>query len=94
MRQGTAKIVYIATLEGYEVHYYDFVCPECTGASILATGIGRYGNLGPFDCPHCDHSFYATNDDFARAWLYVDRVQRGIVLTPLSKEDSKRFKKK
>lgn len=87
MKQEETKVVYIATLKGDEIFYYDFTCPECEKSAILATGIGRYGNLGVFNCPHCEQSFYATNDDFPRAWLYVDRPTRNIVLMPLSKEE-------
>ena len=81
------RYVYIATLEGDETNYYQFVCPTCNQTAILATGVGRYGNLGQFNCPHCNRSFHATIDDFARSWVYVNRPEENIILEPLKKQD-------
>ena len=37
----------------------------------LITGDGRYGNLGPFECPSCSEKYYATIDDHQEPSLYV-----------------------
>lgn len=64
--------IYLATLPNHEAYNYEFTCPRCNAEILLATGAGRYGNLGHFDCPVCGAEYYATIDDHARPKLYVN----------------------
>ena len=34
-------------------YHYNFDCVNCEKEYELITGDGRYGNLGPFECPNC-----------------------------------------
>lgn len=52
-------------------YHYFFVCPKCRTELELITGPGRYGNLGPFECPVCNAEYYATIDDHQNPCLYV-----------------------
>ena len=66
------KTIYLATLPNHETYNYEFTCPRCNSEILLATGVGRYGNLGHFDCPVCGAEYYATIDDHARPKLYIN----------------------
>ncbi len=65
------KTIYLAALPMHETYHYEFTCPRCSAEILLATGSGRYGNLGRFDCSVCGTEYYATIDDHARPKLYV-----------------------
>ena len=41
-------------------YHYNFDCVICKKEYELITGDGRYGNLGPFECPNCHKEYYAT----------------------------------
>lgn len=61
--------IYICAVEkGY---HYNFKCMNCGSEYELVTGPGRYGNLGPFECPKCGEKYYATIDDHQNPSLYV-----------------------
>ena len=64
------KIYICTTQNGY---HYPFKCMKCNGEYELITGDGRYGNLGPFECPDCTEKYYATIDDHPNPSLYVAR---------------------
>lgn len=64
--------IYLAALPNHEAYNYEFTCPHCNAEILLATGAGRYGNLGRFDCQICGAEYYATIDDHARPKLYVN----------------------
>lgn len=65
------KKIYICTKEkGY---HYIFKCMRCCNEYELITGSGRYGNLGPFECPDCNEKYYTTIDDHQKPSLYVAR---------------------
>ncbi len=63
------KTIYLATLPKREVYHYEFTCPHCNTKILLATGVGRYGNLGGFGCTDCGTEYYATIDDHPRPKL-------------------------
>lgn len=61
--------IFICTIgKGY---HYMFECMSCCQKYELITGDGRYGNLGPFECPNCGEKYYATIDDHQNPSLYV-----------------------
>ncbi len=63
--------VYINTNDtGY---HYSFTCSKCHRELEIITSAGRYGNLGPFDCPKCKTEYYATIDDHQNPCLYIAR---------------------
>lgn len=62
------KIYIFAERRGY---HYNFTCMNCNREYELVTGDGRYGNLGPFECPNCHEKYYATIDDHQDPSLYV-----------------------
>lgn len=64
------KIYVCTTGKGY---HYTFKCMKCDKEYELITGDGRYGNLGPFECPGCAEKYYATIDDHQNPSLYVAR---------------------
>lgn len=66
------KTIYLAALPKHETYHYEFICPRCNAEILLATGAGRYGNLGEFSCPFCGAEYYATIDDHPRPKLYVN----------------------
>lgn len=61
--------IFICTVE--KGNHYVFKCMRCNKEYELITGNGRYGNLGPFDCPNCSERYYATIDDHQKPSLYV-----------------------
>ena len=61
--------IFICTLE--KGNHYIFYCMKCGKKYELITGDGRYGNLGPFECPSCSEKYYATIDDHQEPSLYV-----------------------
>lgn len=61
--------IYICTVE--QGNHYVFKCMSCNQEYELITGNGRYGNLGPFNCPNCSEKYYATIDDHQKPSLYV-----------------------
>lgn len=52
-------------------YHYNFTCMGCKRDYELITGAGRYGNIGPFECPNCHKEYYATIDDHQDPSLYV-----------------------
>lgn len=54
-----------------EGNHYIFKYMKCKEECELITGDGRYGNLGPFECPNCFEKYYATIDDHQNPSLYV-----------------------
>lgn len=66
------KTIYLATLPNHEAYNYEFTCPRCNSGILLATGTGRYGNLGRFNCPDCGAEYHATIDDHPRPKLYIN----------------------
>ncbi|MBQ8823718.1 MAG: hypothetical protein IJZ64_00630 [Ruminococcus sp.] len=63
--------IFIGTLKGHEKYHYKFIYPECNKSMTLATGIGRYGQLGSFSCIYCNSDYYATIYDHQNPNLYV-----------------------
>ena len=63
------KKIFICALE--KGFHYNFKCINCNQEYELITGGGRYGNLGPFECPRCNEKYYATIDDHQDPSLYV-----------------------
>ncbi len=61
--------IFICTVE--QGNHYVFKCMSCDKEYELITGNGRYGNLGPFECPNCFEKYYATIDDHQKPSLYV-----------------------
>ena len=61
--------IFICTVE--KGNHYIFKCMKCDNEYELITGNGRYGNLGPFECPSCAEKYYATIDDHQKPSLYV-----------------------
>lgn len=68
--------IYVGTLKGKEDYRYRFVCPKCDNTYILATGRGRFGNLGHFMCTDCKELYYATIDEHRFPQLYVAKGSR------------------
>ena len=55
-----------------EFYGYLYTCKECNNEILIKTNEGRYGNLGPFNCPVCNAHYYATIDDGGPTpFLYV-----------------------
>ena len=71
MDKENKNYIYICALEGLESYHYEFICPKCKESYTLATGTGRYGNLGAFSCPNCNTNYHTTIDDHQNPQLYV-----------------------
>lgn len=50
---------------------YQFACVSCEKKIELRTGVGRYGQLGGFECPFCGREYFATIDDNPREHVYI-----------------------
>lgn len=57
-----------------DIYKYLFTCQSCLNEIVIKTNGGRYGNLGPFNCPVCNEKYYATIDDNPNLCLYVAKL--------------------